>query len=89
MKYASTRNNRISIDFESVSLKGLAADGGLYLPKNWDTENFLHNDKANDFESIAFDVIRNFVGDKPSTEDLREIIKKSYNNFSSNTTLGR
>ena len=33
MKYVSTRNNNTFIDFERVSLKGLAPDGGLYLPK--------------------------------------------------------
>ena len=50
MKYISTRNNNTFIDFESVSLKGLAADGGLYLPKNWDTENNFNNEKQNKFE---------------------------------------
>ena len=41
MKYISTRNNNTSIDFERVSLKGLASDGGLYLPKDWSSnENF-------------------------------------------------
>ena len=33
MKYVSTRNNNTFIDFERVCLKGLARDGGLYLPK--------------------------------------------------------
>ena len=41
MKYISTRNNNTFIDFERVSLKGLASDGGLYLPKDWSNdENF-------------------------------------------------
>ena len=40
MKYISTRNNNTSIDFERVSLKGLASDGGFYLPKDWNENNF-------------------------------------------------
>ena len=83
MKYTSTRNNKAFIDFESVSLKGVAPDGGLYLPKDWHTENFRFSKKEVDFESIAFAIIKNFVGDIISNTDLREIIRKSYTSFSS------
>ncbi len=83
MKYISTRNNKTSIDFESVSLTGLAADGGLYLPKDWSIENFKFSKKEVDFENIAYDVIKNFVGEILSNTDLREIISKSYCDFSS------
>ena len=83
MKYTSTRNNKAFIDFESVSLKGLAADGGLYLPRDWSKENFKFSKKEVDFESIAFSIIKNFVGDIISNTDLREIIRKSYAGFSS------
>ena len=83
MKYISTRNNKKAIDFESVSLKGLANDGGLYLPKDWSIENFKFSKKEIDFQNIAYYVIKNFVGDILSKADLKEIISKSYDNFSS------
>ena len=34
MKYISTRNNQIEFEFKNVFIKGLADDGGLYVPKN-------------------------------------------------------
>ncbi len=83
MKYISTRNNKKAIDFERVSLKGLAKDGGLYLPKDWSAENFKFSKKEIDFQNIAYDIIKNFVGNILSKTELQEIIKKSYNNFSS------
>ena len=36
-----------------------------------------------EFQNIAYNVIKNFVGEILSNSDLREIIEKSYNNFSS------
>ena len=35
MKYTSTREDKGLQNFRQVTLKGLAADGGLYVPKNW------------------------------------------------------
>ena len=34
MKYISTRNNKKEFDFKTVFLKGLADDGGLFIPKS-------------------------------------------------------
>ena len=33
MKYISTRNNSKEYNFEEVFIKGLADDGGLFVPK--------------------------------------------------------
>ena len=33
MKYISTRDNTKEYNFEQVFIKGLADDGGLYVPK--------------------------------------------------------
>ena len=33
MKYVSTRNSSDSFKFEDVFIKGLADDGGLFIPK--------------------------------------------------------
>ena len=32
MRYVSTRSTAEQVDFESVVLSGVAADGGLYVP---------------------------------------------------------
>ena len=34
MEYISTRNTQKSFSFRDVFLKGLAPDGGLFVPKN-------------------------------------------------------
>ena len=83
MKYISTRNNNTFIDFERVCLKGLAPDGGLYLPKNWHENNFEYSKTDDKFENIAYNIIKNFVGNALNNKDLKEIIKLSYANFTS------
>jgi len=83
MKYISTRNNNTLIDFERVCLKGLAPDGGLYLPKSWNENNFEYSKTEDKFENIAYNVIKNFVGNAITNKDLKEIIKMSYANFTS------
>ena len=37
MRYISTRGDAPVLDFEDVTLAGLARDGGLYLPERWPT----------------------------------------------------
>ena len=32
MNYISTRNKQLNLDFGSIFLRGLAPDGGLFLP---------------------------------------------------------
>ena len=44
MKYTSTRNNSKEFNFSEVFIKGLADDGGLYVPKSlkkYSTEELL------------------------------------------------
>ena len=84
MKYISTRNNNTFIDFERVSLKGLASDGGLYLPKDWcDDGNFKFSKKEIFFESIAYNIFKNFIGDAIKHSELKNIISLSYKKFDS------
>ena len=35
MDYVSTRGSAPALDFEGVTLAGLASDGGLYVPERW------------------------------------------------------
>ena len=35
MEYVSTRGSAPALDFEGATLAGLAADGGLYVPREW------------------------------------------------------
>ena len=38
MKFISTRGNKEIKNFKQVTLRGLATDGGLYVPKDWKIE---------------------------------------------------
>ena len=84
MKYISTRQNAAELSFEEVVLQGLATDGGLYVPE------FLPSFNAKDlqhlrhlsYEDLFFEVTKHFVDGEIEAKTYREIIKKSYSNFS-------
>ncbi len=44
MDYVSTRGSAPALDFEGVTLAGLASDGGLYVPRQW--PRFSHDEIA-------------------------------------------
>ena len=83
MNYVSTRNKSKTFKFKDVFLKGLADDGGLFVPEDefkFDNEklNFL---KDLDYNELAKEIISPFVDDFINDDDLSEIIKKSYSSF--------
>jgi threonine synthase len=83
MNYVSTRNKSKTFKFKDVFLKGLADDGGLFVPEDefrFDSEklNFL---KDLDYNELAKEIISPFVDDFINDDDLSKIIKKSYSSF--------
>jgi len=83
MDYVSTRNSSKSFKFKDVFIKGLADDGGLFVPKslhkysNKDLEAF----KNLGYNDLAKKIIYPFIGDFMSENDLNKIIDKSYSVF--------
>jgi threonine synthase len=83
MKYISTRGSAPILNFEEVTLAGLARDGGLYVP---DT---IPQFSADDFRSLrtlsyaetAVRVLLPFVGASISESDLRALVNKAYEGF--------
>ena len=79
MLYKSLKSNLELVDFKTAVINGLAKDGGLYFPseiKELD-ESFIKNlDKKTNHE-IAYDVIKQFVGQSINESDLKKIIKKT------------
>ena len=51
MKYISTRNNSKEYSFEEVFIKGLADDGGLFVPKS--LKKFT-NDELNSLSKLNY-----------------------------------
>lgn len=86
MKYISTRQNAAELSFEEVVLQGLASDGGLYVPKSlpsFNTKDLQHLRHLS-YQDLFFEVTKHFIDDEIEAETYREIIRKSYRNFSHN-----
>ena len=81
MKYISTRTERDLLNFKEVTLKGLASDGGLYVPNTWKETNLNLIGKDYSFEKTAYETINSFIGKDIDKNVLKNLIKKSYSTF--------
>ena len=83
MKYISTRDNTKEYNFEQVFIKGLADDGGLYVPKSINKYNSAELSKLKNlnYNELSTEIISQFSGDFISREELSSLIKKSYSTF--------
>ena len=83
MNYISTRNSSSSFKFEDVFIKGLADDGGLFVPKSLHKYNQkdLLEFKNLEYKELAKKIIYPFIGDFMSENELSKIIDKSYSVF--------
>ena len=80
MKYISTRNNSKEYSFEQVFIKGLADDGGLFIPKSlkkFSSEDLNSMNKLS-YQDLANKIISPFIGNFMSENELSEMIKRSY-----------
>ena len=83
MKYISTRSKEKEYSFGEVFLKGLADDGGLYVPKSlkkFSKEELLKLKNLN-YNELSSEIISQFSGDFISREELSSLIIKSYSTF--------
>ncbi|KAL8815334.1 MAG: hypothetical protein Q9223_005523 [Gallowayella weberi] len=83
-RYLSTRGGSYGLGFEEVVLKGLASDGGLFIPEEIPTipqdwgQDWLHWS----FQELAFRIFSLYIS--PSEippDDLHKIVDKSYSSF--------
>ena len=83
MNYISTRNSSNSFDFKDVFIKGLADDGGLYIPKSLHkySQKDLNSFENLQYTDLAKKIIYPFIGDFVNENDLSYIIDKSYSVF--------
>ena len=77
MQYVSTRGSAPSLDFEGVTLAGLASDGGLYVPRQW--PHFSSHDIAAmrglSYVETAVRVMMPFVAGSLDEDELRDLCK--------------
>ena len=83
MRYVSTRDNSKEYSFEEVFIKGLADDGGLYVPtslKKFSSDELSELKNLN-YNDLSTEIINQFSSDFISKDDLSSLIKKSYSTF--------
>ena len=83
MRYISTRGAAPALDFEAVTLAGLASDGGLYLPESWPsfTKDEIAALAGLSYVDTAVAVMRPFVGDALDEAELRSLCEQAYGRF--------
>jgi threonine synthase len=79
MKYYSLNKNAASVSFKDAVIQGLAPDKGLYFPERITPlpSSFFQNIENFSNEEIAFESIKQFVGDDIPEKNLKEIIAET------------
>ncbi|WP_291104460.1 MULTISPECIES: threonine synthase [unclassified Flavobacterium] len=79
MKYYSLNHNAPKVSFEEAVIQGLAIDKGLYFPESITPLNpdFFSTIENLSNEEIAFEAIKQFVGDEIPDETLKQIIAET------------
>ena len=83
MKYISTRNGFKEFNFTEVFIKGLADDGGLFIPKTIPAiseQDLLRLSKLN-YKDLAKEIIFLFCDETIIKDELSNIVEKSYSKF--------
>ena len=83
MDYISTRNSKKIFSFTDVFLKGLAPDGGLFVPKNipkYSSQEIM-NLKSLSYNELAESIILKFCSNTFDHNEIKEIVNNSYKNF--------
>lgn len=84
MDYISTRGKAATLDFEGVTLAGLASDGGLYVPRSW--PRFTQQDIAAmaglSYVDLAVRIMTPFVDGSLSQDELLGLCEAAYGRFS-------
>ena len=83
MEYISTRNTQKTFSFKDVFLKGLAPDGGLFVPKKIPSYSPQELEKLRDFSyrDLAEKIILKFCSDEFSGAEIKNLVNNSYKNF--------
>ena len=89
MEYISTRNKNLKYNFKDIFFRGLAPDGGLFIPNQIKkySESEIKKLSLLSYVDLATEIIFNFCSSSLEKNKLNNIIKKSYKNFSSKEVI--
>ena len=79
MNYYSLHHKSPNTSFKNAVMQGLAKDRGIYFPENITplSKDFITNINEYTNHEIAYEAIKQFVGDEIPTKKLKEIIKET------------
>ena len=83
MRYISTRGEDSVADFEAVVARGLASDGGLFVPETWPSfsRNEMQQLSTLSYIQLAQRVMQPFIGDSLSAGELAALVQDTYAGF--------
>ena len=83
MNYISTRNKTLNFDFSSIFLRGLAPDGGLFLPNEIQkfNEKELKQLSALNYIDLGVEIISKFCSPVLNKNKIKLILDKAYSSF--------
>ena len=83
MNYISTRNKSLNFDFRSIFLRGLAPDGGLFLPNEIKkfSENELKELSKLNYIDLGVEIISEFCIPVLNKNKIKLILEKAYSSF--------
>jgi len=81
IQYYSTNLKADKVSFRDALLKGLAPDGGLYMPDSIPvlSKNEISSFSGKAYHEIAFEVAHKFLADQIDRDALKELAKDAYN----------
>ena len=83
MNYISTRNKSLNFDFSSIFLRGLAPDGGLFLPNEIKkfSENKLKELSKLNYIDLGVEIISEFCIPVLNKNKIKLILDEAYSSF--------
>ena len=83
MRYFSTRNKNLSFSFKEIFLRGLAPDGGLFVPQKLKVYNSSELKELSKlkYTELAVEIISVFCTPDLEKSKLNALVEKSYKGF--------
>jgi threonine synthase len=88
MLFESTRGGDKAKTFEEVLLKGLADDGGLYIPTEWPKADIRKLQECNSFIDIAKLIVPLFTESSYKKEEVITLLENTWHDFEKSDLVG-
>ena len=79
MRYFSTNERSTAVSFKKVLFKGLAPDGGLYLPESIPEFDIAFYRSEMTYCELASEMIQPFVSENLTSAELMKISEAAFN----------